>query len=654
VVETSVIVRAFNEERHLPALFDAFDAQTYRDFEVVLVDSGSYDRTREIAADRGARVLRISSHDFTFGHSLNVGIEAAAGSKIAIVSAHTIPCDENWLGKLTAPLSDVGVAMTYGRQIGVSESKFSEAEDFDRIFGTAGRDDSPRKIRANNANAAIRRELWLEKNFNPLLPGLEDADWASHWLRRGRRVVYLPEAGIRHIHEETWPQVRRRFFREAVAARSMGQLGRRHIPREVSRDVHRMFADLVRCFAPGGNPVAARLPVPQRLADVILYRFNKMAGTVRGLTEQSPLVTRESQEEVFFEKRNRAVVIQGPGKAKLETFDLPALRPGELLVRVANVAVCATDLEILDGRLGYFKNGMASFPIVPGHEFSGRVAAVGTNVTGFSENDPVVVECIQSCGVCPECKAANPIGCADRTELGVMRRDGAYAQYLTVPAHFAHRLPADIDMAKAALAEPVAVILKGLGKLETALSNRTGPWNCAVLGAGPLGHICAKVLAHRGHKVTAYDRNRDRLALFEGTAIGMSPTLDGLDRFDVIVEITGDPDVLDAALHGSRANATLLLLGLPYAERGFSFEAIAAYDKTVIGSVGSTAADFEAAIGLLPKLDLREHVKHRLPLASFQEAWQKARSGEVLKVILNVAQTTDHPSANNASSSQIH
>jgi threonine dehydrogenase-like Zn-dependent dehydrogenase/glycosyltransferase involved in cell wall biosynthesis len=637
MVQTSIIVRAFNEAKHLPALFDGIDAQSYRDFEVILVDSGSYDRTREISEERGARLVRINSQDFTFGYSLNVGIEAAKGEYIVIVSAHTAPVDDGWLARLIAPLQDEQVVMSYGRQVGVIESKFSEAVDFDRFFGTHARDDTPRNIKANNANSAIRKTEWIEKKFHPLLPGLEDADWASHWLRRDRRVVYVQDATIRHIHEETWPQIRRRFYREAVAARRMGLLGRRHIPREVSRDIRRTFHDLALCFRPSGNPAAQRLNFARRLADVLMYRTSKVAGMIRGLTDRNPLDSRESQDAVFFNRDNRAVVIQAPGRAKLEVRDLPALKPGDVLIRVDHVAVCATDLEIFDGKLGYYNNGMASFPIVPGHEFSGHIAATGSNVDTLAEGDPVVVECIQSCSVCEECRAGNPIGCDERTELGVMRRDGAYAEYLAVPAKFAHRLPPELDLAKAALTEPVAVALKGLGKLQAALSNRAGPWKCAVLGAGPLGHICARVLSHYGHEVTAYDRNSDRLALFRETSIQTSETLRELDTFDIIVEITGDPDVLDAALHGSRANATLLLLGLPYGERGFSFEAIAAYDKTVIGSVGSTAADFEAAIDLLGKLDVDEHLKCRLPLEAFAEGWEKARNGEVLKVILDVA-----------------
>ena len=125
-VETSIIVRTFNEEKHLGNLFDAFDKQTYRDFEVIAVDSGSFDRTRDIAGERADRLIRINSHDFTFGYSLNTGIKEAKGKFIVIVSAHTIPSGDHWLEKLIKPLKDPKTAMTYGRHLGVASSKFGE------------------------------------------------------------------------------------------------------------------------------------------------------------------------------------------------------------------------------------------------------------------------------------------------------------------------------------------------------------------------------------------------------------------------------------------------------------------------------------------------------------------------------------------------
>ena len=93
-----------------------------------------------------------------------------------------------------------------------------------------------------------------------------------------------------------------------------------------------------------------------------------------------------------------------------------------------------------------------------------------------------------------------------------------------------------------------------------------------------MGHLCALVLAHQGHSVTAFDRNPKRRILIDGTTVRTTEDLSKLHSINIIVEITGDPEVLSRALHESPADATLLLLGLPYGERPFSFEAVAAYD----------------------------------------------------------------------------
>jgi threonine dehydrogenase-like Zn-dependent dehydrogenase/glycosyltransferase involved in cell wall biosynthesis len=633
--ETSIIVRAFNEERHLPALFDAFDRQAYRDFEVILVDSGSLDRSRDIAAGRGAQVLRIDSHDFTFGYSLNVGIGAAIGRFIVIVSAHTVPRGDDWLANLIDPLRDGETAMAYGRQLGVAESKFGEAEDFRRVFGAVPRTLEPPHFFANNANAAMRRSLWESYPFDEELTGLEDIDWAKHWMEKGYQVVYAPDAALYHIHEESWRQVRRRYYREAVAARRIGIKGRRDMAREIVRESVWALADLGRAFWPGDNPVSARLGLFGRLGEILTFRANKTAGTVRGLLAAHPMETREEREDMLFDRTGTAVVVRGPGKAGLEAVPIPDLKPGDVLIQVAHVAVCATDLEILDGRLGYFQNGLADYPIVPGHEFSGRIAAVGQNVTSVAVGDPVVVECIQSCGTCARCRADNFIGCDDRTELGVFRRDGAYAQFVVSPARFVHAIPADLDLRKAALVEPLAVILKGLRRLGPALEATNGS-RCGVVGAGPLGHLCAKVLAGRGFKVTAFDRSPQRLAFLDGSGIGGTTDLAGLADCPLVVEATGNPEALEATLGASPAGATHLLLGLPYGPRSFSFETVAAYDKAVVGSVGSAAEDFAAAIRLLPDLDLDAHLGSSKPLADFADAWAESRRGDVLKIILDV------------------
>jgi len=636
MAETSIIIRTYNEEKHLPRLFDALERQNYRDFESIVVDSGSLDRSREIAEERGAELHRIGKHDFTFGYSLNVGIRASAGKFIVMVSAHTEPVDPDWLENLIRPLREDNVAMSYGRQMGVPESKFGEAEDFIRIFGPDSLTMRPPKFFANNANSAVKRELWEKYPFDEKLTGLEDIDFAKHWMEQGFEVRYQADAGIYHIHQESWPQVHRRYFREAVAARRIGIKGRRNIPAEVIREIAWTAWDFVRAFNPTGNPVRKRLNLSQRLYEISLFRSHKLAGTVQGLLEPHPMETRAEAEEYLFDRGAEGVVISGPGKAALSAVDFPEVKPGDILIRVSHVAVCATDLELFAGNLGYYKNGMASYPIVPGHEFSGRVAAVGQNVENFAEGDPVVAECIQSCGACDACKGGNPIGCADRTELGVMKRNGAYARYVVVPAPFVHKLPDDVDLRKAALVEPIAVTLKGLRRLTPMVSRDTTKRRAAVVGSGPLGNIVARVLHVKGFAVTAYDRSPERLEFLNGSGINTSADMATLDGFDVVVEVSGNRDALDTVLQNTGAGTTILLIGLPYGEKSFSFETIAAYDKAVVGTVGSAREDFTAAIEILPELDLSAHTVHRRSLDEFAEAWTDSKKPDVLKVIIDV------------------
>ena len=226
--KVSVIVRTYNEEKFLPGLLDALEQQSFQDYETIVVDSGSLDRTRKIAASKADKLLRIENHDFTFGHSLNVGIHNAEGTYLAIVSAHTLPVDEHWLSKFIDPLHDEQTAMVYGRQLGGKPSKFSEIQDMRRTFGSRRRVLKPPRFFANNANSVIRKNLWQQHPFDESLLGLEDIEWAKYWMERDYKVVYEPQAALYHIHEENWRQIRRRYYREAVAARWIGIRNLKH------------------------------------------------------------------------------------------------------------------------------------------------------------------------------------------------------------------------------------------------------------------------------------------------------------------------------------------------------------------------------------------------------------------------------------------
>jgi threonine dehydrogenase-like Zn-dependent dehydrogenase len=218
---------------------------------------------------------------------------------------------------------------------------------------------------------------------------------------------------------------------------------------------------------------------------------------------------------------------------------------------------------------------------------------------GFQEGDAVVVECIQSCDACPQCQRKNWIGCADRRELGVLRAQGAYARFVVVLNRFVHKLPQEVDLARAALCEPLAVVLKGIDRLSRTWHGNGANKSCAVVGAGPLGRLCPLVLAHLGHCATVFDRDSGRLADLNHLAISTANSLERLADFDAVIEATGDPSALATILSQSGVGSTTLLMGLPYARQEFNFETVVACDKAVIGSVGSSSEHFTRAIELL-------------------------------------------------------
>ena len=626
--ETSIVIRTFNESEFLGDLLDGIRSQDYDDHEVIVVDSGSFDGTVEIAKKFGAQVVEIASRDFTFGFSLNRGIAVARGRFVVLVSAHTKPVDTKWLGALVEPLRDDTVAMTYGRQLGEDRSKFSERQDFRRTFGAHRQVMRPPHFFANNANSAFRRDLWEEHPFNEVLPGLEDVAWAKHWMSRGHDVVYEPQAAIRHIHTESWPQVEHRYFREAVAARALGLRGPRHVLGATLTETGRTAVDIGIALIRASNP--------RLLPEIARFRWAKWRGTMRGLLDHSEAQLIDNHQAFFFKDDVPTVVVWKPGHASMSLVALPEMKPGDVVIEVAFVGVCGTDLEVFHGTLGYFASGASTYPITPGHEVSGTVVRAGANVRSVKAGDRVVIECIQGCGACRVCDAGEPIRCTARKEMGVMQLNGGYARHVVMPAAHVHRIPHGLDLQRAALCEPLAVAVKGRRRLGSILG--PGPHHIGIIGAGSLGQLLALLLMREGHEVSVVDRRTSRRESARRTLPGsnVSDDMRTLLACDGIAEVSGHPDVLEGLLNTVGVGRAVLMLGFPYGIISFNPESVVAQDLALVGSVGSGPADFRAALEILPSLRLDEFLTSTFPLANYADAWEAQREGEVLKVMLGV------------------
>lgn len=273
----SIVVRCFNEERLIGRLLDGIRAQTNPPDQIVIVDSGSTDRTLEIARRHPVEVHAIDPAEFSFGRSLNRGIQAATGEVVVMASAHTYPVYDTWLQHLTAPFADPTIALAYGRQIGGPTTPYSESQILATWFPAESlpRQDHPF---ANNANAAIRRSEWEQVPYDEELTGLEDLDWAARAQRRGLGIAYVADAPVVHLHDERFSQTRNRYRREAIAHRRIfddPRMGRLEAMRLFATNVAHDYVHATR------DHVLAR-----NLLDIPRFRFAQFLGTYEGFAQR--------------------------------------------------------------------------------------------------------------------------------------------------------------------------------------------------------------------------------------------------------------------------------------------------------------------------------------------------------------------------------
>lgn len=289
-MKCSLVIRAYNEEAHIGRLLEGVEKQSVRDVEVILVDSGSTDRTVEIARQFGARVLYIHPQEFTFGRSLNIGLAAASHELVVIASAHVYPVYPDWLERLLEPFADPRVALTYGKQRGAPSSKFSEHQIFHRWYPEVSQRYQPHPF-CNNANAAIRRSLWEIHPYDETLTGLEDLAWAKWAQEQGYAISYVAEAEIIHVHNETPRAVYNRYRREAMAFKRIFPESRFGFYDFLRLTVFNIASDLWHASRQGVLQV--------HFKSIFWFRLMQFWGTYRGYRESGPL-TQQLRETFYY------------------------------------------------------------------------------------------------------------------------------------------------------------------------------------------------------------------------------------------------------------------------------------------------------------------------------------------------------------------
>ena len=183
----------------------------------------------------------------------------------------------------------------------------------------------------------------------------------------------------------------------------------------------------------------------------------------------------------------KAIVIHGPCNATYEEVPVKKPESGEVVIKIKAVGLCGTDYELYTNEMVYIKEGLCKLPMIPGHEWSGVIVETGENVEGFKIGDKVSGECTVSCGHCVFCKKGRPNMCLNRTETGVMSRDGGFAEYITFPVSALHKFET-IPFEEAALIEPTGIALYAVMR-----SHLTPFDNVLIMGPGPIGLQAAQI-----------------------------------------------------------------------------------------------------------------------------------------------------------------
>lgn len=276
----SIIIRCYNEIEHIGRVLDMVGRQARNDYEIIVVDSGSTDGTLELVERQDVRLLHIAKEDFSFGRSLNMGCEAAAGEYLVFLSAHCYPIHEMWLEKLLEGFTAPEIAAVYGRQRGVpGKSPFSEQQILRRWFPDKSVIPQEEPF-LNNANCAVRRSVWEEHHYDEDLPGLEDVAWANEVTSKGWKVAYKADATVHHLHDESRSQTRHRYQREAITFQQVFPGEHFNLIDFTRLSVRNIVADW---RAARRERVLAR-----SWADIVGFRLAQFWGTYRGFHTRWP------------------------------------------------------------------------------------------------------------------------------------------------------------------------------------------------------------------------------------------------------------------------------------------------------------------------------------------------------------------------------
>jgi 2-desacetyl-2-hydroxyethyl bacteriochlorophyllide A dehydrogenase len=338
----------------------------------------------------------------------------------------------------------------------------------------------------------------------------------------------------------------------------------------------------------------------------------------------------------------KALVFRGPRSLVLEEVDRPAVRPGEVLLRVDATGICGSDVH---GYLGL--TGRRIPPMIMGHEFCGTVVEVGSEVDGVRAGDRAAVAPVMSCGACEPCREGHVYLCATRRLFGVMACNGSMADYLNAPARLLFRMPDAMAPEIGAMVEPSAVALHALSRAGVGLERAA----VLVVGAGPIGLLLTGLARrHRPRRLLVSDLSDQRLELARrmGADVTVNPSREDVARVvaehtggrgaDLSFEAVGAAATVEQALTALRPRGTCVWVGNSQKTISVDMQASVTRELSILGSYTYTLAEFGEALQALARgdVDVRPIISRTAALEAGPELFAALAdpAGGLVKVVL--------------------
>lgn len=305
---------------------------------------------------------------------------------------------------------------------------------------------------------------------------------------------------------------------------------------------------------------------------------------------------------------------------KIDLRDVPQpQKPNEALVKIRKAGICSTDLELVRGYYPYTG--------ILGHEFVGEVVKAD-DASWIGQR--VVGEINAVCGECEQCLNGRPTHCENRTVLGIVNRDGIFAEYTSLPIANLHKVPASVPDGMAVFAEPLAAALE----IQEQISIQPGD-RVLLVGAGRLGQLIAQTLALTSCDLRVVARHPRQQDLLTARGIRLINEADVQKwRWDVVVEATGAPSGFALARRAIRPRGMLVLKSTYKGEMSVDFSSIVVDEINIIGS---RCGPFEPALRLMEErqVDPTVLIDAEYPLTEAVKAFERAAQPGALKVVVN-------------------